>query len=774
MLIAYDYSGSTGGSAFYHATTQQIVKEFPDASVMLWDNTAHTSTMKQLAAINEKREGNGGTYPHVIAEFCAKTGYTGPLLIISDGQVSASEVDRVDAFCETWKPSRVICHLIHTSTEPNMSISCPFTRTCPFEVYLHRSNSGTVTQQLMSRVTEADLEAFALLDSIKSVSDFEAVYPALEKVVTARTMGKTGDGGLRDQLLALRKRLIAAAATAAGAAGPAVDLAESLAVHDWTAASAAMHRLIDDYYGMDDSVDPSTWSGKVSRLVAMCEGALRSAFGPAALSTQLQRAATTTTKPMPTLTDDQVDAPDGVFVCPVSHEEERDVAIMCNMPAQPFLADQEKAVVDDLINCPLNLLRYPVLVERFVSLFGEARGLPALQGTGLPAFTLGACAEHVAFTNSVMAAAVTGGKLAGNSDLWFAVAWLLVRRGKVPTLAAAAPAMDTHMNWRLKHSLTFASLSGLPEFVTTRLPLGAAAWYVFAASTADLPAAREPLRAHMMHIDALRELVDFAGYELPAGVDQHVMRLRVLLHMLSSVKKAPGRLQAAILALHQNAYRMTTETVRSVVSETESWFDWIPLDGPATPEQIETALSTLPEFYRGLGPTELVGLAAMVDSSKSASDIPLAVNWSVGVDTGAHVVDWAYGLDPQPPSQTRISKETCRPLRFVDSVAWEDAAVAYYGVPVSKMMSTASRYALFVEKYGFYPTADELILYLYNRYVVHGAAQKRTLPAQTVQFVTEVVKMYEECRTLEPAEFVRRFNGSRNREERARCDGSGA
>lgn len=781
MLVAYDYSGSTGGSVFYHETTKKILQEY-NGPVLLWDDKTILTTMKELAGINNRREGRGGTYPHVIAEHCIRNKYKGKLVVISDGQVSNSEIDRVDGLCRDWQPSEVVCHLVHTGTEPNMSISCPFTRTCPFEVYLHKEGKDS---QLMTSVSAVELEAFALLDTIDSIKDFEVAYPALEKVVIARTMGKTGDGGLRDKLLALRNRLVASAAATAGEHGCAVDLAECLLVHDMTGALDAGRTMITEYYGVDESTtDPSTWSGKVSRLVAMCEGALRSAFGPAALSNQLQRARVAYAAPLAPLTDEQVEAPEGRFVCPVSHEEERDVVILLTraLDTTMFLADQDKSTIDDVLNCPLNMLRYPVLVERFASYFDSAMSLRSLRDnayyysplTGKPiigGLTLGACPEHVATTNTTLARTLTGGKLAGNPDLWFAVVWLLVRRGHPGTehLQTALTHMDAHMNWRLRHNKTFASLSGLPEFVTTKIPLGAAAWYVFAASIMDLPAAREPLRAHLMHIDALRELVDFLGYELPPGVERHVLRLRVLLHMLNQVKKAPGRLQAAVLALHQNAYRMNPENVRKPVSDTESWFDWIPLDGKAAPDQIDAVMKTLPDFYQKLTPAELIGLAGMVDSSKSASDIPLSVSWNPEAEK-APIVDWAYGLAAQPPSQTQISPVTCRPLRYVGPQLWEEAATAHYGIPPSKMMSTVSRFALFVEKYEFYPTLDEFVLYLYNRYVVNGT--KRTLPAKTLQFVNEVLAMYKECQQLEPTEFNRRFASSRNRDERGRLDGT--
>ena len=69
VLIAYDGSGSTGGCAVYHDTTQTIVSQYPNAKILFWDNSHKVITHTKLAEINTRREGFGGTSPVEIAKW---------------------------------------------------------------------------------------------------------------------------------------------------------------------------------------------------------------------------------------------------------------------------------------------------------------------------------------------------------------------------------------------------------------------------------------------------------------------------------------------------------------------------------------------------------------------------------------------------------------------------------------------------------------------------------------------------------------------------------
>lgn len=123
--------------------------------------------------------------------------------------------------------------------------------------------------------------------------------------------------------------------------------------------------------------------------------------------------------------------------------------------------------------------------------------------------------------------------------------------------------MIRHLQWRLRHRFSFASLSGLANLVTTRMPLGVAVrrppyacalpcvrerivlaqvWFCYggcAAQDAVMPR-REALRTHLGHAHALAELVALAGHPVSARAKRHIARLRVLSHMMRVAKHGAG------------------------------------------------------------------------------------------------------------------------------------------------------------------------------------------------------------------------------------------
>jgi hypothetical protein len=91
---------------------------------------------------------------------------------------------------------------------------------------------------------------------------------------------------------------------------------------------------------------------------------------------------------------------------------------------------------------------------------------------------------------------------------------------------------------------------------------------------------------------------------------------------------------------------------------------------------------------------------------------------------------------------------------------WDHASVAFYGILPRDQLSTNEGFGNFVIKYGFYPTRDELMVYLYNRRIIHG--DKKSMPFCLGPFVDAVLEENADImRNITPAEFARRFGASR-------------
>lgn len=776
-LIAYDGSGSTGGEGnrHYHNKTQEILAQYPDAAVLFWDTTSHIASRDEMARINAEFRGGGGTDSAAIARFVYESNFHGELVIITDGEVSACSVDRcAEVLGPAWKFAHVTAYLINTGGRVNMSVTCPFTRCSPHQVHMLDRECAPIAEGSVT-VTAADIAVLDELEAVGTVADYLAVADRLESLVIARTMGTTGDPTLRDRLLAMKKRITAAQARELGDSDTVRAFHAALDSGRTADAVDAARAITEEYYGGDD---PKSWSGRIARLVSMCEGALRGAFDLSSVAAavkgdRVRRAETVdaATTPAPAPVSSAAEAP---FECPITLNNEHDLALLVT-EGEPILAGLDLGTTNDILDCPLNIFRYPEVVERLLARLDHPISLAAYkeaidagaQLTTSPltrapllagAICIGNTEEHCKATHWTLAQLTTGGKLVGSPDLWFAALWLTLHRTPEHYLKPIEPQLAAHMRWRMKTHTSSISLMGAPEFPTTRVRLDAAIWYVFASVTLNMDPRRDVLRAHLPHLDELEMLLEKLCPELalpaPARIKEHILHVRACLHMLRWVKQ-PGqrdRLHNIVRGLYQATVRCGD--------------DFIPVDGPPTAEQVAAARTALPAWYRDLPVGRLFDLASKVDPGKSAGDIYITYNLPWHPVAPAAVHEWDYTADTPSRELVPICPATCRPFYRVGAASWREAAEAHYRVSSRRMISANELYGNYVVKYGAYPTADQLLYYMYSRKVLNGGSHK-TLPLPTAAFVTGTLAEYEAVRAaLTPAEFARRFLESRPIERR--------
>lgn len=791
-LIAYDGSGSTGGNRFYHTQTQRIVTEVfankENVKIILWDSEVMPMNRSQLQVWNASQQGRGGTEPAVIAQYVNHVGFKGDLVLITDGQAGANAIDRVSAALGSGPGAspftRVDVHIIPTGGPANQSVSCPFTRSCPHEVCVYNNPSSAEPTSTLT-VTADELAILGRLDAIGTIEEFLAAYSAIEKAIVAATMGATGDPRLRDTILALKKRIQRVDAKAKGESGAAVDLEAALARRDTDGAVAAATTLVKEYYepaGGEEDPDAPTWSARIARLVSMTEGALRGAFDLSGFSAAIRgdrarRAATMRSAPVEAIQlQEETGTTTTDFECPITCDHESDIVLLIT-DGKPILEGLDTALTNRLFDCPLNLLNVPELVAALCERLDHPLSLRAFQSSiassatmtnspitrrplmagGRAALCLGGSRAHAHSTAWTLAQLFTGGKCAGNIDLWYACIVLAART--IPYLADVMPALEAHMKWRLVNSRSSMSLSGLPEFPTTRVPLRTAIWFVMTSpEVPTLTAGQDVIRGHLSHLGALRDLYALADLPpIPARVDAHIQRLTTMLGMLAWVKKDRHTLPALVTALT----RAAVETTREGRIQFEHAPQFVPVDGLASAEQQERVFAQFPQSSWCRDPAVVTGLAALVNPSLAAGDIPLSLNWTappVPVPTDSWPADYSFTTED---GHIPICVATCRPFyQVTPDKTWKEIATERYRIAPERMLSTNEAHGNFVVKYGAYPTVEELILYLHNRRIHQG--RLATLPNAIVKFATDVIESNAAVRAeLTPAEFARRFEQSR-------------
>jgi hypothetical protein len=533
-------------------------------------------------------------------------------------------------------------------------------------------------------------------------------------------------------------------------------------------ALSVSQKMVDDYFGNSDLL---TWTKKISRLVSMTEGAIQNAFGESAISSKLQRAAQAEEFDAKDADAQTADQPgeDTSFVCPISLDAEKDVVLLIT-EGEPLVQDVKKQILDDLLTCPLNIFKYDELVLKISERLDHPIGLSALKKdlnkvlqnspfTRKPilgGLVLGGCLDHVKASNWTLARMITGGKVGGNFELWFTVVWLVAKSKEY--LKDIVPNMEEHLKWRLSNCKTFASITGLPEFCTTKITFKSALWFVLASPFLDIPLGANPLRAHITHLGPLKELFALTNYSLPEGADRYHARIDGLLSLLGISKRVSKEIfKTQIQALYTKAMSIRNSSFGGDVLQFEKWVPWIIFTGAPTDQQVAIARGELYDLFNGLTVDEIVGLAEFASPKLSAKNINLPLNWNAAKVSPVEDT-WGYGSEDFKAPVVPICPETCRPYSTVDGKkSWTELASEYYGV--KNFLSTHNAFGRFVAKYVRYPTKPEFLLFLFNRYVIHG--QHQGLPVQTVKLIDQTFLDFEPIiKKTRPAQFIARFKQS--------------
>lgn len=818
VLIAMDISGSTGGNKFYHKTSKEIIDKYPNADLLLWDTRSITGdrAKQDVIRINQNCIGGGGTDPVLIAKHIIQTNFHGDLIIISDGQVGTHDIDKVENVLNknaNWKFNNVECHLIEMtrSGNINMSISCPFTRESTSDVRVYKNE----IQVENNVVSIDDIRVFNDIDTINTLEQFQANSTILERCIVAKTMGLTSVTSLRDSLLAMKKRIIKNISNTNTKSNSVTYLINALNNCNIDNAIIAGKAINNEYYsGHEDD-----WAKQISKFVSMCEGGMRDVFDANIDRIRRQNVQDVVKSESAPIIEENYG---GDFKCPILYENESSVILLVKSGV-PILQDLEKFIVNDLIDCPLNIFKYPEVLDKFknrldhpISLesykeydhntsnydnysddsFEEDHNIksPLSRDNIQGGICLSENPEHIKATAWTLAHMLTGNKLVGNQDLWFAVILLLVQRNHIEYLKPILPQLQAQMKYRMINRKTFISLTGHPEFPTTLVPLGTAIWYIFASPLFNIDPRRDILRTHLPHLNELRDLIDLIGYKIPDEVNLHVLRLRCMLVMLSAVKKElsstfwindgitpvtqnksyhiRGTLKHLALALVQNSVVINPTNINQ--SSTETAVRFIPIDGTPSDQQIELVYSKLMFYFRDirkLDPSTIYSLSLMVDASKSAGDISLPLTWKP--TPYVPLKNWVEVKSNDIPIP--ICLKTCRPFYKVKSditsslITWSERVEEVFHCKSTDIISINNMINRFTERYHQYPNSDELILYIYNRLVVNGS--KTTLTFYIKDDVAHILSDYTDIMASIPvSEFLNKIDASRNRDERMRIE----
>ena len=770
LLISYDCSGSTSNSKLYHSVSKQAISkhasDFPQTSITYtrWDSEVKEISKEELEKINDDMTGYGQTFPVKVAEYIIENKFHGTLLFISDGEISGISVKNFSDKLIDWKFKKVYVYLISTSAYSsgiNESISCAITRNTSHEIFVYK-NSNDIEDVLCTSISQKDLTLLEDIDNIHTVDNFMNVLENIKNPIISMNMGTSGNKKLHTKLVSLKNRIIKSGSKDTSKAELLSNLEKSF--DDKNPSLDYLSNIWNGFY-----TGSSGWIKEIDTLISWCSGSLLNVFNREdirkAASNREEKASITIVVPTEMAEIKEIVVEEKYSIaCPISLDNTDYPIILIRKVPTDF------EIPDSFINCPLSSLSnndfisyVKSFIDSIISLesykelvdYGISDRSPLTRSEIIGGICLGSDDSHVKVTNSTLRHALSKGKAVGNIDLWFAVIYFMVEKGHVPHLTECLPAMRDHMIYRLKNSVSYMCLSGLPSYPTYSVKLGTALWCSISASACGssfLTPKTEPLRMHLSYSQYIVELLKLVGVEVPEGLQEHINNLKVMRYFLNEVKK--GKDVSYNLVNTVNAL-----TFKAIKVNTKSESLWIPIDGKITDAQIITVRGELPRICDDLSNSMITHILGLCDVSKSESDINIPFGIKMGDGNLKMIRNWKYDNENVPRNNVAICPLTCRPYyNIIDNgtlKTWLEKATEVYGEELFSTNKFYSNYIVYTENY---PTREELLVYIYKYFSTRG---KPTLPMCIEQFIDEVFIENEDIvKILEPSEYIKRYNNS--------------
>ena len=735
-LLAHDFSGSTWNNDKYFNTVKEIYynSPVPFTDIILWDSIVEKVSTGRYEQILNIKDGDGGTYPHVIIDWILKNNFSGDIVLITDGQIPVSHVESLDQIIEQNKDKLNItfvkCYLIQTETKKiDTTVIAPFIRRYPNAVILYGNDQELPIQ--ITTGTQTQEELIETIRSIKSIDEFQDQSNSVFSNVVTKMMGKPVNVEIRDEILKLQQRLTFELRL------PPKNfdlhkLLEAFKNHDESKMIELSLQLNQAYQEQHKNM---TWPSLIFHLLRMTNGSLNQVYSVHALGTEFQadRIRRADVIEHFEAADAATTQSDADFVCPITYEEESDVVLLIKKPTTPLLAGIEHDIVNEIITCPLAALKYKDFINTLIEHIDHPISLSALkcaQDSNFPikvspltrseiigGLCLGAAEDHSKATNWTIANLMTGGKKVGNMDQWFALIWYLVEMNQIPYLTPILPKIRSHLIYRLHNHHGTASLTAIPYVCQTSLPIGICCWFALNIDSHRF------LSTHAADVPVFIKMAELAGYP----IKPHIIRKSLIISTEERIKHMGPTVLPSII----KASYVTSKKYPNVI-----------IDGQLSEEERKDALSKLPLTFSEI-PVEI---------------LRIVVNHSLGGNAQEDIpfVNWAYGLEPCKMPPIPICPTTLRPFLLAPNnfTPWPKAAAEAF-CPEPQLINCHAQFINYVSKYKKFPTKSELAEFCMNRIV---PKRKPTLPAQIDQFMDCVVDGYNEVlkdNEITPERFIK-------------------
>ena len=571
-FYALDCSGSVGysGSIMYFPILEQMMntdKCQKNSLFVRWDTSSTMCSHTQIMGWIMSKKGYGGTNPICfIKDIPADFGPNDTLIIVSDGQIDSlhaqsfcQEMNTRFPFGHKFKQIQVI--LINTGGAIDKSIVSAFTKyNCPFVLEIYEQNGS-----LKSREEENYFKLFDKLREMENLSDFT---PELRRSIHNLALGCSSTDRIVVELRSEIKRLMRKFQEELDRAPPEGNptLAEFTAETGKEAPSIAVltesvKKLTSNFHlkkateGNPLLILIQTESDITYRLLdfGINSGLHNSGSGISGLA--FANASVAEEVNIDTCAmEDQCNFEDPILKS-LSFDFEDPISGELTIASVPIVKGDSllpSGNISQMRKFPLllgindGIFMTPIGLDGFAEMvkYSQSSGLnlshpltrAPIRDTAFLIFPKEATDEQkvsiVKFNNSVIAKLLFNGKKVGDPNLFYFC--FALRMLSVSFLQEFKPQIEEEIQWRLKNSMTCATLCGpSTEFPHDKMSIQNALIFTVLSACVCETSAQNPLLMHISYLSKIKKLLEISGIKLPVEIKKHLELIQVAMKLLN-------------------------------------------------------------------------------------------------------------------------------------------------------------------------------------------------------------------------------------------------
>lgn len=688
--IFIDISGSVGGSDIYWENVDKIVANNKKAKFIVWDTYTKEVDYKDILNYIKTKKGYGGTMISCVASLIVEKNYNDKnIIIITDGEVSHSDVILSETKLKDFNIKEVECHIIKASSylyDVDISVPLPFMRNNTSKLYYTNRENET---KLIKSINKTDYEKLKDITLENVMTNFDMIYD----IVNILNMGRSGLPEIKQKLLKIRTEFIRLAnQNLKTIDGNTVQY--ELQKGNYENAINMIKKIEDIFVNQNDNSPMS----KFDKLLSLCDDRTKSGY---AFHQKILNAKQSEEIEPEEVTEEEIN----------KYEFEDPVMLDLDVPQLVILKSDEELFNNDkdfkiFIENPLNILGNEEIKKKIAKRLGHCIGIKLTSRCDYDPYnrieiigTIPLTTSNIQHNNvgsHALFKLFTNGKKMGNPHLYYITLWqIIVNENRCEYLNEYNEFITNHLKFRISKAMTYISLCGLPDFNRTIVPMDVAMYYIINGPEIN----KTILRKHIFNIDIIINIItNVFKYQLNDKIIKHINLEKTVLSMLSLIKRDSIGFKRKFKCLINS----------HIIADNE----YIPVDKIATKEDINEIMETFPDYYTTHEYNELIYLSTLVNPNYSANMIQLEYNKPINYNE-IFQNDWSDNYNVNSLNPLTISMKT---FRIVYDPNWKELAEKNNGVSIDKQISAYNEYIKYYMKYKHFPSFNEFAKHIYNKY----------------------------------------------------------